>query len=353
MMENVYQVTIENEGKRFPQGTTYLDIARTYQSAYDNDIVLVFADGKLQELYKQVEKDCRLAFVTTADAPGNRTYKRGISFLLMKAVYDVAGAENVKKVWIRFSLDKGFYCTVEGSVQVTQEFLNQVDAKMRDLVAQDIPIKKRKVSTDEAVALFKSYGMVEKERLFHYRRSSTVNIYSIGGFEDYYYGYMVPSTGYLKHFQLYLYDEGFVVQMPEAANPNVVPEFAPKHKLFQVLKESTGGASKMGVDTIGDLNDYVTRRNPQEQILVQEALQEKRIAEIAAQIAADPEKKFVLIAGPSSSGKTTFSHRLSIQLRVNGLVPHPIAVDNYFVNREDTPLDEEGKINYELSLIHI
>lgn len=346
-MENIYQVTIGNEVRRFPEGTTYLEIAKAYRNAYENDIVLVFADGKLQELHKQVQKDCRISFVTTADAPGNRTYKRGISFLLMKAVYDVAGAENVKKVWIRFSLDKGFYCTVEGNVQMTQEFLDKVEAKMKGLVTQDIPVKKRKVSTDEAVELFHKHGMVEKERLFHYRRSSTVNIYSIGGFEDYYYGYMVPSTGYLKYFKLHLYDEGFVVQMPEMSEPKVVPEFAPKHKLYQVLKESTGGASKMGVDTIGDLNDYVTKRNPQEQILVQEALQEKKIAEIAAQIAADPEKKFVLIAGPSSSGKTTFSHRLSIQLRVNGLVPHPIAVDNYFVNREDTPLDEEGKINYE------
>lgn len=347
MTEKRYQITIGNETRDYKEGTTYLEIASDYQKEFANDIVLVYVDGKLQELHKTVKKDCKLSFVTTADGPGNRTYKRGICFLMMKAIYDVAGRENVKKVWIPFSLDKGFYCTIEGNVAITQEFLEKVNQKMRELVEKDIPVMKRKVSTDDAIALFHKHGMEEKEHLFNYRRSSTVNIYSIGGFEDYYYGYMVPSTGYLKYFNLHLYDEGFVVQMPEASSPQVVPEFAPKHKLFQVLKESTGAASKMGVDTVGDLNDYVTCRNPQEQILVQEAMQEKKIAEIAERIAADPEKKFVLIAGPSSSGKTTFSHRLSIQLRVNGLVPHPIAVDNYFVNREDTPLDEDGKINYE------
>ena len=158
---------------------------------------------------------------------------------------------------------------------------------------------------------------------------------------------MVPSAGYLKYFKLFLYDEGFVIQMPEQSAPKVVPPFEPQNKLFQVLKESTKWGDMQGIETVGALNDKITKSDVHETVLVQEALQEKKIAEIAAQIAKRPELKFILIAGPSSSGKTTFSHRLSVQLRANGLVPHPIAVDNYFVEREENPRDETGAYDYE------
>ena len=342
-----YQVEINGEKRAYPEGTTYLEIAKEYQDQYDNDIVLVFVNEKLQELRKKVTKDCRLRFVTTGEELGNMAYRRGVSFLLIKAVYDAAGHENVKKVRIHYSVDKGFYFTLKGNLYLDQELLDRIESRMRQMVEMDLEIGKQGIHTDDAIEKFHEYGMKDKEKLFHYRRVSRVNLYSINEFEDYFYGYMVPSTGYLKYFKLFLYDEGFVVQMPEKENPKLVPPFNPQHKLFQVLKESTQGGDRMGIETIGDLNHFVTRGDPQELILVQEALQEKRIAQIAEQIASRPEKKFVLIAGPSSSGKTTFSHRLSVQLRVNGLVPHPIAVDNYFLNRSETPLDEEGKPNYE------
>ena len=342
-----YQVEINGEKRAYPEGTTYLEIAKEYQDQYENDIVLVFVNEKLQELRKKVTKDCRLRFVTTGEELGNMAYRRGVSFLLIKAVYDAAGHENVKKVRIHYSVDKGFYFTLKGNLYLDQELLDRIESRMRQMVEMDLEIGKQGIHTDDAIEKFHEYGMKDKEKLFHYRRVSRVNLYSINEFEDYFYGYMVPSTGYLKYFKLFLYDEGFVVQMPEKENPKLVPPFNPQHKLFQVLKESTQGGDRMGIETIGDLNHFVTRGDPQELILVQEALQEKRIAQIAEQIASRPEKKFVLIAGPSSSGKTTFSHRLSVQLRVNGLVPHPIAVDNYFLNRSETPLDEEGKPNYE------
>ena len=166
-------------------------------------------------------------------------------------------------------------------------------------------------------------------------------------FEDYYYGYMVPDASYLPYFELHLYDEGFVIQMPEKDAPTVVPPFRPQHKLFQVLKESTKWGDIQNIETVGALNDKITNGDIQDMILVQEAMQEKKIAEIAEMIANKSDIKFVLIAGPSSSGKTTFSHRLSIQLRANGLVPHPIAVDNYFVEREKTPKDKDGNYNFE------
>lgn len=349
MEQQMYKVEIDGEEKSFPAGTTYLQIAGEYQKNYPHDIVLVYANGKLQELGKTLKKDCELKFVTTGEPIGNLTYRRGVSFLLVKAVYDTLGHDRVDQVRIHFSVDKGYYCTVKGNLKLDQELLTKIEERMREMVNMDLPIRKRSVHTDEAVEMFRKYGMKDKERLFRYRRVSTVNIYSINEFEDYYYGYMVPSTGYLKYFKLYLYDEGFVVQMPEAAEPEKVPPFQPKNKLFHVLKESTRGGDMLGIETVGALNDYVTggNANPKELLLVQEAMQEKKIAQIAEQIASNPQKKFVLIAGPSSSGKTTFSRRLSIQLRVSGLVPHPISVDDYFKNRVDTPLDAEGKPNYE------
>ena len=180
-----------------------------------------------------------------------------------------------------------------------------------------------------------------------YRRVSKVNIYKLNEFEDYFYGYMVPDTGYLRWFSLHSYADGFVLQMPTVHAPETVPPFEPQRKLFRVLKESVEWGDMQEIDTVGALNDRVTKQNMQETVLVQEAYQERKIGEIARQIAERKNVKFVLIAGPSSSGKTTFSHRLSIQLRVNGMIPHPIAVDNYFVDREHTPRDEKGNYNFE------
>lgn len=347
MDKKMYQVRIGEETRLYEEGTTYQTIAKEYQKDYENDIVLVFIDGKLQELFKTLKKDCTLCFETTAGVIGHRTYQRSMSLLLVKAIYDVAGRDSVDKVRIHFSVSKGYYCTVKGRVIVDQEFLDKVDARMREVAEKDMPLYKRSVRTDEAIELFGRHGMYDKEKLFHYRRVSKVNIYSLNEFEDYHYGYMVPSTGYLKYFKLYLYDEGFVMQMPAAQAPREVPAFEPQNKLFHVLKESVQWGDMQGIETVGALNEQITKNAVHDIVLVQEALQEKKIAEIASQIAARPEIKFILIAGPSSSGKTTFSHRLSIQLRANGLTPHPIAMDNYFVEREENPKDETGAFDFE------
>lgn len=329
-------------------GTAYQTIAEDYQSCYEHQIVLVFVgNNHLQELRKGVENDCEIRFVTTGDAIGHATYKRSMCFLLVKAVHDVAGHDKIERVRIHFSVDKGYYCTAEGDVKVTEGFLEKVSARMKQLSADKIPIGKRSVHTDDAVEMFHRHGMYDKERLFEYRRVSKVNIYSMNEFEDYYYGYMVPDAGCLKYFSLHLYDEGFVIQMPTRERPEEVPEFKPSPKLFQVLKESVLWGDCQDVETVGALNDMVTKSDMREVVLVQEAHQERRIGEIAKQIADRGNVRFVLIAGPSSSGKTTFSHRLSIQLRVNGLKPHPIAVDNYFVDRESTPRDKDGNYNFE------
>lgn len=347
MGKEMYQVQIGEEVRQYEAGTTYGQIAADYQKNYEEDIVLVFVNGKLQELFKKLKSDCTIQFETTAGEIGNKTYRRSINLMLVKAVYDVAGHDDVRKVRIHFSVSKGYYCTVDGDINVDQDFLDRVEARMHEMVDMDMPIHKRSVRTDDAIALFGRHGMHDKERLFRYRRVSKVNIYSMNEFEDYHYGYMVPSAGYLKYFKLYLYDEGFVVQMPVKSAPKEVPVFEPQNKLFQVLKESVHWGDLQGIETVGALNDKITKNDVHDVVLVQEALQEKKIAEIASQIAARPELKFILIAGPSSSGKTTFSHRLSVQLRVNGLTPRPIAVDNYFVEREENPRDETGAFDFE------
>lgn len=342
-----YQVRVGEQVREYDEGTSFEVIAKDFQDKYPYPIVLGCEGVKLFELRKTLQKDCDLKFVTLGDTVGNKTYKRSLCLMLVKAVHDICGHEGKCKVRIDFSVSKGYYCTVDSEMEINQEFLDRVKNRMLEMVAEKMPIKKRTVHTDEAVALFRKHGMHDKERLFEYRRVSKVNLYSMNEFEDYYYGYMVPDASYLKYFELYLYDEGFVIQMPERVAPTVVPPFKPYHKLFHVLKESTKWGDMMGIETVADLNEEITKGKIQETILVQEALQEKKIGDIAGMIAERPNVKFVLIAGPSSSGKTTFSHRLSIQLRAHGMVPHPIAVDNYFVNREQTPRDADGNYNFE------
>lgn len=348
MRKMKYQVQVGDDIKMYEEGVTFQQIAKEYQDDYEYPIVLaVVNETKLQELWKPITRDCKLRFLTLADDVGHKTYKRSMCLMLVKAVHDVCGHQGIDKVRIHFSVSKGYYCTIEGQIEVNQEFLDSVEKRMREIVAEKLPIKKKSINTDDAIALFERHGMYDKQKLFGYRRVSKVNIYSMNEFEDYYYGYMLPDASYLQYFSLHLYDEGFVIQMPEQHAPTVIPPFHPHEKLFQVLKESTKWGDMLGIETVGDLNEEITKGNIQQTILVQEALQEKKIAEIAETIAEKPHVKFILIAGPSSSGKTTFSHRLSIQLRAHGLVPHPIAVDNYFVEREKSPRDKDGNYNFE------
>lgn len=323
------------------------ELADARQKEYANRIMLAKVDGKLSELTNEVDADRKIEFITTAHGDGALTYKRSATLIMLKAIYDVIPRQKIDKVKAEFSLSKGYYCTIKGDVQITGELLLSIKKRMRELVEADIPIVKKSLKTGEAIENFRKHGMYDKEKLFTYRRSSLVNVYSLDGYEDYYYGYMAPSTGYIEYFDLFLYDEGFVIQFPTMEAPEIIPEFAPQKKLFGVLKESAEWSEMLQVETVGDLNEVIAHGKINELILVQEALQEKKLADIAASIAADRSRKFIMIAGPSSSGKTTTSYRLAIQLRAHGMMPHQISLDNYFVNREDTPLDENGNYNFE------
>ena len=347
MNQKTVKVKILGKTKEYPYGISYGEIVEEYQESSRYPIVLVMKDGKLCELHKKLKRDGVLEFVTTGDEIGHKTYKRSASLLLLKAVYHVAGRKNIKNIVLHYSVASGYYYTIDGNVEITEEFLAQVKAYMLELVERKIPILKRSVGTSEAIEIFHEHGMYDKEKLFRFRRVSRVNIYSLDGFEDYFYGFMVNHTGYLKYFELYPYDTGMVLQLPERSNPQEVPPFVPKPKIFQIQKESDRWGEMMQADTVGALNEQIVSKGASQLLLVAEALQESKISQIARTIAENKDKKFIMIAGPSSSGKTTFSHRLSIQLAAHGLRPHPIAVDNYFVNREDTPLDSEGNYNFE------
>ena len=348
MNQEMVKVTIDGKEHEYAIGTTYREIVDEYQEEVaEAPVILVMADGKLRELQKKLKGDCTLEFVTTKDHIGFETYKRTVCLVLLRAIYDVAGKENIEKVMIHYSVGNGYYFTMAGKAVLDQHFLDNVKTRMQELADMCTPIGKRSVNTDDAVSLFHHHRMYDKEKLFRFRRVSKVNIYNIGYYEDYFYGYMADHAGYVKYFDLKLYDEGFVLELPTRKNPSVISPFRPEGKIFQVQKESQEWAEKMDISYVGDLNNHITKEGISNILLVQEALQEAKISDIAQRIVLEGNKKFIMIAGPSSSGKTSFSHRLSIQLLAHGMKPHPIGADNYFKNREETPLDEYGEKNYE------
>ncbi len=348
MSEKNITVYIDGQPGQYPEGTLFQQIASDYQKDCPDPIMLVKADGVLNELIKTAQDGQRLSFVTIRDKAGYDTYRRSLVLLMLKAIYHEAGDNaNIDRVGIYFAVGNGYYCTLEGRVSLTQAFLDRVCSYMRELVNQAAPIRKESVPTREARRRFHEYRMYDKEELFSYRRASRVNIYNLESFEDYFYGYMLPDASYLSCFDLQLFEDGFVLLFPEQNAFGTLPAFCPSRKIWQVQKDSLQWGSRLGISTVGALNSYVVSRGPKDLITTQEAFQEKKIAELATQIASVPDRRVVLIAGPSSSGKTTFSHRLATQLAVEGLKPHPIEADNYFKNREDTPRDEDGNYDFE------
>ena len=340
-------VKINGEERQYPQGATYEDVANDYQKEYDNLIALAARDGKIRELFKKLTRDCEITFFTLKDDVGNKTYVRSATMLFLKAVFDVFGRETVQNCRVEFAIGNGSYISPKGKINATEENAAKIRNRMRELVEAKTPFLKKSYSLDNAMELFRREGMKDKEKLFRYRRGSFVNIYEMDGYYDYYYGYMLPNAGYVKWFDVIAYEDGFMLLLPDKKDPTHVKPFQERKLLFRTLKESEEWGKEIGIETVGDLNDQICRGSLSELILVQEAQQERKIGEIAKSIVDRGGVKFVMIAGPSSSGKTSFSHRLSIQLKTLGKTPHPIALDDYFVNREFTPRDENGDYNFE------
>lgn len=340
------KIIIDGKEVEYEQGTTFEQIAKDHQQDYEQQIVLVFFNGRLRELNKTVTEDGTLSFVTAADKPGIKAYRRSACLLMQKALNDLYGSRGVH-VRVLQTTGNGQYCELTGTdMEVTEEFLKALSEQMCRLSDADLPINKENHSTTEAVKLFHDLGMTDKEKLFGYRRSSRVNIYELDGYRDYFYGYMVPSTGYVKSFGLTRYKDGFVLLYPDAKT-GIVSEYHPSDKLFATQRECSLWGEKMGVKNIGELNEAIATGRIQDIILMQEAQMEARIGELAEIIANAGNKKFIMIAGPSSSGKTTFSHRLSIHLSSLGMKPHPIPLDDYYLDRDKTPRDENGQYDFE------
>lgn len=348
-MENTRMMKVNVDGVEYiyPKGTLYQAIAADFQERYAHDILLVNRNGKLCELHKALDRDCTLKMITAEEKPGMQTYERSVVFLMLKAFYDVVRKENVERVSVEYSISHALFIRAKGAFTLGQELLNQVEGRMRAISEQAVPIRKESINTDDAVELFRKTQMYDKAQLLSFRINSHVNIYFLDEFSDYFYGYMVPDTGYLKCFGLQLFESGFVLRLPDQKNPSQLGAFHPSMKVFRELYDATLRSEALHISNVAEMNGVISQGNATHMILAHEAMMEKKIGDIAGEIAARKDVRFVMIAGPSSSGKTTFSHRLSTQLLACGLHPHAIATDNYFKNRSETPLDQNGQYDFE------
>ncbi|MBP5493927.1 MAG: nucleoside kinase [Lachnospiraceae bacterium] len=344
---NTYKVKVGKKSKKYPEGTTFEEIAKDFKDDFTSDIAIAIFNGKMKELAKKLDADGVIEFLDVKDGTGYRTFKRTAVLMFMKACSDVIGEDKINKIKLEFSVNTGYYFSCDGDFKVTSALAKKLEKRMRELSDNSTPILKSTKPVEEAGKIFAAQGMEDKLKLIKYRKSSVINLYELDGYYDYYYGYMLPNCGYVKLFEVLKYKEGIILNLPRRTAPDVLEEFVPLEKVFETMMTATRWGDMLGIDTVGDLNDCICSGDIDDMVLVQEALQERRISEIAKDIAKRKGVKFIMIAGPSSSGKTSFSHRLSVQLRTLGLKPHPIAVDDYFVNRADTPLDENGNYNFE------
>ena len=336
------------EIRDYPEGTSWQQIAGDFREMAGQDILLVhdLKTNRIQELHKEITGDTEARLLTYRDAPGKAAYARTAAFILLRAIYHVVPREALQRVTVEFRVGDSFYVVPRGSVCVDQKLLLAVKREMESYIRGDLPIKKRNISTDEAVRRFASYGMEDKSKLFGFRRVSRVNIYAIGDFEDYFYGPMLESCAYIRTFDLVPFRKGFILWLPKADEPDRLPAFNAPGKLFSVQEESFRWAEKIGIENIADLNEAICRGEANNLILMQEAFFEKKIGEIAQRI-SKKDKKILLMAGPSSSGKTSTAHRLELQLRAYGLCPRIISADDYYKDVADRPLDREGKPDFE------
>ncbi len=323
-----------------------MDVVRDCHREGDPAVLLVTEDGRLRELHHRVRDGAEVRFVTYADQTGYGTYRRSAVMLFVTALRNVCGRE--VRAEQHFTVGSGFYFTLEEGVACSRELAAQICEEMKRLVARKLPFVKKTVSTVDAIRLFHERGLYDKEKLFRARMASRVNIYSLDGYVDYYFGFLAHSTSVITTFSVQPYKEGLLLVLPDKGQPDALPERTRiPEKLFNAIIEGENWASRQGIRTVGDLNEKLIRGLASEAVLTSEALQESRISEIASEIAGRSSVKFVMIAGPSSSGKTTFSQRLCVQLMAHGLKPSYVGVDNYFIDRERMQVGPDGKMDFE------
>ena len=331
------------------QGNIEVEQGTTLQAVCDENnflrpILLAKVDNQLKELHNKILYDCNIEFLDISDTNGFRAYQRSVSFLMVYAVKEVLANT---RLTIAHSINKNYYCELpELTEPVTDELLAKIESVMQKAVEDDMPIEKHSLPLETGIKIASDMGMDDKVELLKYRRTSRVNFYKLGEVYDYFYGPMAPRTSCLTSFKLVKRSKGFLLQFPSASSNYELEEADLNIKISEVFEESSQWARVLKIDTVGSLNNKIVSDGISEVIKVTEALHEKKIANLADQIVND-HKRIVLIAGPTSSGKTTFANRLGIQLRVNGVTPYVISLDNYYVNRVDTPKDEDGNYDFE------
>lgn len=319
------------------------DMARKVSDKYNGYITLGIVNNKLRELTYKIDDECDLRFLDTTDMDGRRVYTRTVSFVFIMACKELFGD---KRVVVEHSLSKGLYCDVHIDRELTEKDIENIKEKMQQIIDSNYKIEKISTTKKEAIKIFEENKMYERAKLLEYKEYDDVKIYKCNGMIDHFYGYMLPSTGYIKTFNLKLYKNGVIVLGPSPQNKDIAIEFEPQPKLAAVYQEAEEWSNLLGVDKVITLNKIIENEEYPEIIRTVEALHEKKLSQIADAI-KEQGKRVILIAAPSSSGKTSFAHRLSIHLRVNNLKPVSISLDDYFVNREDTPLDEFGNFDFE------
>lgn len=336
------------DGRAFtgPLNTTVEAFIESAKPVVNGRIVAALINGKLRELSTPLFADADIVPVTTADSDGTRIYRRSLSFIMI-----VAGVELFPKrtITIHHSMPfGGFYCECDNGYELTNGELEQLRQRMRELVAAKLPITQVRVPLEEALQIFRDSGDQEKAELFAKRRKDYLTLYELKGVRDYFHGFMVPNTSYLDVFDVRRYNQGFILQFPRRQQPMALQPFEDEPRLAEIFQDYNQWLSVVGVPNVASLNEALRDGRTQEIILVAEALHQRQLANIANQIALrQPDVKIVLISGPTSAGKTTFSKRLAIQLMAQGIIPVTIGMDNYFVDRDITPRDEFGKLDFE------
>ena len=326
-------------------GTSVKEIADDLADRLPYTVIAAKVDNHIEDLDFVLEEPCKVELLDIRTQAANLIYQYSLSLIYLKAVKDTLGDD--VRVEIQNSLNKGLYTEIKTKEPVTEEQVQAVENRMRELVDEDLPFIKTVVDRDEAIRIIKEDGRTEKLRLLSETLGiKQVKFYTLDGYRNFFYGLMAPSTGYIKYFQLMKYRRGVLLRFPHPSAPDRIPDYVDEVKLYQAFGEQTRWDALLGVNYVADLNDKIESGEYKELIQLSEALHEKKIAEIADMIKTQ-KKRLVLIAGPSSSGKTTFARRLCIQLRVNGLKPLYMGTDDYFVEREDTPLDEKGEKDFE------
>ena len=342
------KINVMGREMQIREGMTFGELAKEFQGEFSSAILLAKQGNMLKELNYEIKEDDDITFLDLTSKDGMRVYHRGVSFLLVKTVRDILGEE--ARLVVEHSLRGNLYCEIRNvKVEITAEWLKVLQDKMMEYVAADLPIRKKIFRKDKAIEIAKKQGMQDKVELFRFRSASSVNMYELEGFYDYFYGYMPASTGALPLFGLVPHEKGFLLRFPDPENPSELLPLQIPEKISRVFMEQMRWSNLMGVTNVADLNNTIVKGGFGELVRINEALHEKKIAEIADQIYQRMDKvRVVLIAGPSSSGKTSFANRLGIQLKALGVKPHKVSLDDYFLNRDDTPLDENGKRNFEV-----